>query len=149
METTRPIGIHFPTGGLTLVLSLILLLMVAIYLNSVNLISQQPPAVQSSKINFDGLILALENGDIPSEEEVLMWQQLLHRLKNQIDAGMPLTQAQIDQWQRIYDLTQAYVPWLEDFFELLKTIIQQITLENAKLEIDLSKQGDKDSDEDD
>lgn len=119
-----------------------------IYLNSVNLPSQ-PTAVQSSKINFDGLILALENGDIPSEEEVLMWQQLLHRLKNQIDAGIPLTQAQIDQLQRLYDLTQAYVPWLEDFFELLKTIIQQITLENAELEIDLSRQGDKDLDKDD
>lgn len=121
----------------------ILSLITLIYLNSANLPSQ-PAVVQSSKIHFDGLILALENGDIPSEEEVLMWQQLLHRLKNQIDAGIPLTQAQIDQLQHLYNLTQAYVPWLEDFFELLKTIIQQITLENAELEIDLSRQGDKD-----
>lgn len=97
---------------------------------------------------WGGVILALENGDIPSEEEVLLWQQLLQQLKNQIDAGIPLTQAQIDQLQRLYDLTKAYVPWLEELFELLKSIIQQITLENAALEMELSGQGNQDSDND-
>lgn len=127
-------------------LLLILLMMIVTYLNFGNLTSL-PLANQSSKIDFKGLILALENGDIPSEEEVIMWQQLLHRLQSQIDAGIPLTQAQIDQLQRLYNLTKAYVPWLEELFELLKAIIQQITLENAALEIELSNQPDQDSDE--
>ncbi len=109
--------------------------------------SSQLTAAEYSELDLGNLLLAMESGDIPSEEEIIMWEQLLQRLKNQIDAGVPLTEVQIDQLQRLYDLTKAYVPWLENLFELLKTIIQQITLDNAALEIELSNQPNQKSDE--
>lgn len=102
---------------------------------------------QSEPLEIEPLIYALASGSIPTEEEIMAWELLLHRLKSQIDAGIPLSEEQIEQLQRLYDLTSAYVPWLENFFELLKNLIQHITLSNAALEIDLHNQANNDSDE--